>query len=239
MTNFFLFFVKDRLCISGCFDVDFVEFRKDLNYLNKGEIIIDENYFKPFYVAHYFDEKTVTHPTVPFLEYKPRLSYRNCNSYISGRLPNPFGTDLIINLVNTEGNQRNSSNIENIPVQIRFKANGQGIAGNSMINGVWGEEISSEEKVNELVPGKDFDINLITKQEMVEVTINESKVFEFKYRNDRKTIDGIQILGCVELHSVRVASDRPLDEEFFEKNNLDRELKVREEEKKLLLQLME
>lgn len=219
--------------IAGSFNVDFVEFRKDLKYLTKAEIRIDENYFNPYYVPHYFDEKTIFHPTVPFLEYKPRLSFRNCNNYISGRLPDPFGTDLIINLVNTDGNQRDSSNIENIPVQIRFKANGDGIVGNSMINGVWGEEEVRKEKVSQLVPGEPFDMIVITNPEMVDVLINDVKVFEYKYRNNPKTIDAIQILGCIELHSVRVASHKPND--FFEKNNYDRELKIRQEEKDLIL----
>lgn len=196
--------------IEGNLDIDLIEFRKELKYLfnasGDGETFMpDITEIKPSnelaYNLDMVDSRSVTSPTIPYLENDPKLS-QPCDIYISGMLPNHIREHMVINLASYAVEPNTADNV-NIPVHISIRADLNTIVRNTMTNGVWGEEELYLEAPNQLIPGTHFDLMISNRKDKVIVAINGQPSFEYNHRHDPTTISSLQILGGIVLTSVR------------------------------------
>ncbi|KAI7692819.1 Galectin-4 [Sarcoptes scabiei] len=204
-----------HLHIEGDLTLDLIEFRTELRYLNRPNA---PNMSSPEAVnqsqcslkqptqeepeASTRSARSVDSPSVPFLEYEPNLG-RPCDIYISGMLPTHIQENFVINLANTVEEQQSTTGIINIPVHISIRPDINAIVRNTLTNGIWGEEELQLQGPSQLIPGTHFDLIISNRADKCVLSINGQPAFEYKHRHDPKTIDALQINGCVVLNSVR------------------------------------
>ncbi|KPM04730.1 galectin-like protein 1 [Sarcoptes scabiei] len=209
------FFMQGHLHIEGDLTLDLIEFRTELRYLNRPNA---PNMSSPEAVnqsqcslkqptqeepeASTRSARSVDSPSVPFLEYEPNLG-RPCDIYISGMLPTHIQENFVINLANTVEEQQSTTGIINIPVHISIRPDINAIVRNTLTNGIWGEEELQLQGPSQLIPGTHFDLIISNRADKCVLSINGQPAFEYKHRHDPKTIDALQINGCVVLNSVR------------------------------------